>query len=198
MKDNTTISDKTLVFAIRKGDHLAFDQMFQKYGPTLYSFVVSIIKEEAESEEVVQDIFLKIWEKRKELQPDLSFKSYLFTIALNAAKKYYRKKLQSDKYKQELAIELSNDTSHDLSVLEYQNLLDYVDNLINKLPAARREIFILSKKEGLKNLEIAQKLNISEQTVKNQLVTALKFLKAEAENDNNELGFLFFTLFVGL
>lgn len=198
MQDNSTISDKKLVSAIRKGDHLAFDQMFQKYGPTLFSFVVSIIKEEAETEELVQDIFLKIWEKRKELQPELSFKSYLFTIALNAAKKYYRKKLLNDKYKQELAIELSRDTTQDLSVLEYQNLLDYIDTIINKLPVARREIFILSKKDGLKNSEIAQKLNISEQTVKNQLVTALKFLKAEAKKDNNELGFLFFTLFVGL
>lgn len=195
LQDNTNTSDKILVSAIKNGDHFAFDKIFQKYGSTLYLFVVSIIKDEAESEEIVQDIFLKIWKNRKELQPDSSFKSYLYTIALNASKKFYRKKLLEDKYKQDIALELSTHKSEDINVIEYQNLLDYVDTIINKLPASRREIFILSKKEGLKNSEIAQKLNISEQTVKNQLVTAQKFLYAEAKKDDNELGFLFFTLF---
>ncbi len=198
MQNNTKILDTTLISALRKDDHRAFDQLFHKYSPTLYSFVVSIIKDEPESEEVVQDIFLKIWEKRKELQPESSFKSYLFTIALNATKKIYRQKLQDNKYKQKIAIELGSNNSSDLSMVEYKNLLDYVDTIINRLSPARREIFIRSKKDGLKNSEIAEILNISEQTVKNQLVAAQKFLITEAKKDNNELGFLFFSFFYKL
>ncbi len=195
MKNDNKISDVILISAVRKDDHFAFDQLFHKYGPILYSFVLSIIKDESESEEIVQDIFLKVWEKRKELQPGLSFKSYLFTIAVNATRKIYRQKLQDNRYKQEIAIGLGHDRSTDLSIVEYKNLLDYVERIIDRLPPSRREIFIMSRKDGLKNAEIAKALNISEQTVKNQLVSAHKFLMAEARKDRNELGFLFFSLF---
>jgi RNA polymerase sigma-70 factor (ECF subfamily) len=196
LQDNTKISDATLIDAIGRGDHVAFNQLFHKYAPMLYAFVVSILKDGAESEEVVQDIFLKIWEKRKELQQGYSFKSYLFTIAYNATKKVYRQKLLDNKYKQEAAIEMGRNSSSDLTVIEYKNLLDYVDTIIERLPPARREIFIMSKKDGLNNDEIAKALNISEQTVKNQLVAARKFLIAQAKKDNNGQGVLFFSLFL--
>ncbi len=195
LQNNQKISDTTLIDAIRRGDHFAFDQLFHKYAPILYAFVVSILKNEPESEGVVQDIFLKIWEKRKELQTGYSFKSYLFTIAYNATKKVYRQKLLDNKYKQDAAIVMGQNSSSDLNVFEYRNLLDYVDTIIDRLPPARREIFIMSKKDGLKNEEIASILKISEQTVKNQLVAARKFLIAEAKKDNNRQGVLFFSLF---
>lgn len=195
LQDNQKISDTTLIDAIRRGDHFAFDQLFHKYAPMLYAFVVSILKDEPESEGVVQDVFLKIWEKRKELLTGYSFKSYLFTIAYNATKKVYRQKLLDDKYKQEAAIVMGQNSSSDLNVFEYRNLLDYVDTIIDRLPPARREIFIMSKKEGLKNEEIASILKISEQTVKNQLVAARKFLIAEAQKDNNREGILLLSLF---
>lgn len=194
MQDNKNISDTTLIDAIRKGNHLAFDQLFHKYAPMLYAFVVSILKDEPESEGVVQDIFLKIWEKRKELQTGYSFKSYLFTIAYNATKKVYRQKILDNRYKQETAIVMSQNSSSELSVFEYRNLLDYVDTIIDRLPPTRREIFIMSKKDGLKNEEIASILKISEQTVKNQLVSARKFLIAQAKKDNSGLGLLFLSL----
>lgn len=198
MQKELYISDEQLIPAVRRGDHYAFDQMFHKYGSSLFSFVVSVLKDESDAEEVVQDVFLKIWEKRKDLDSSLSFKSYLFTIALNTTKNKYRKKLQSEKYKQDLALKLSINQTSDFDAIEYRNLLDYVDKIIEKLPPSRREIFILSKKDGLKNPEIAKFLNISEQTVKNQLVSAMKFLRSESARDGNELGLLFFLLFYRL
>lgn len=159
---------------------------------------MSILKEKYLAEEAVQDIFLKIWEKRKDLDPTLSFKSYLFTIALNATKKIYRKKLQEVKYKQNIALGLYVDQVSDVDFFEYKNLIEFIDRIIDRLPPSRREIFILSKKDGLKNTEIATRLNISEQTVKNQLVTAMKFLRSESAKNNNEIGLLFFLLFYNL
>jgi RNA polymerase sigma-70 factor (ECF subfamily) len=150
------------------------------------------------TEEAVQDVFLKIWEKRKDLDPALSIKSYLYTIALNTTKKIYRKRLQEEKYKQDIVLELHTDHTSDLDLLEYRNLLEYVDGIIDKLPSSRREIFIMSKKDGLKNVEIAERLNISEQTVKNQLVSAMKFLRSEAAKSNGRHGLLFFLLFYRL
>lgn len=198
MQKKLYISDEQLIPSVRKGDHYAFNQLFHKYGPSLFSFVVSVLKDESDAEEVVQDVFLKIWEKRRELDSSLSFKSYLFTIALNTTKNRYRKKLQAEKYKQDLALELNFDQASDFDAIEYRNLLDYVDKIIEKLPPSRREIFILSKKDGLKNPEIAKLLNISEQTVKNQLVSAMKFLRSESAREGNELGLLFFLLFYRL
>lgn len=198
MQKELYISDEQLIPAVRRGDHYAFDQLFNKYGSSLFSFVASVLKDESDAEEVVQDVFLKIWEKRRDLDPSLSFKSYLFTIALNTTKNRYRKKLQAEKYKQDVALKLNLNQTSDFDAIEYRNLLDYVDKIIEKLPPSRREIFILSKKDGLKNLEIAKLLNISEQTVKNQLVSAMKFLRSESARDGNELGLLFFLLFYRL
>jgi len=198
LQNKLYISDEQLIPAVRRDDHYAFDELFRKYGPSLFSFVISVLKDEFEAEEVVQDVFLKIWEKRRDLDLSLSFKSYLFTIALNTTKNRYRKKLQGEKYKQDVALELNINQTSDFDAIEYRNLLDYVDKIIEKLPPSRREIFILSKKDGLKNPEIAKLLNISEQTVKNQLVSAMKFLRSEAIKDDNELGFFFFLLFYRL
>lgn len=198
MQKKLYISDEQLIPSVRRGDHFAFDQLFHKYGSSLFSFVVSVLKDESDAEEVVQDVFLKIWEKRKDLDSSLSFKSYLFTIALNTTKNRYRKKLQAEKYKQDLALELNFNQTSDFDAVEYRNLLDYVDKIIERLPPSRREIFILSKKDGLKNPEIAKLLSISEQTVKNQLVSAMKFLRSESVRDGNELGLLFFILFYRL
>ena len=198
MPNDHIILDKQLVSFIKKDDHFSFDQLFHRYSPSLYLFLNGILKNESEAEEAVQDVFFRIWEKRKDLDPDLSFKSYLFTIASNTAKKIYRKKLLEEKYKQEIALELNFNQLTDLNVVEYKNLLDYVDTIIEKLPPSRRQIFILSKKDGLKNPEIAKILDISEQTVKNQLVAAQRFLRSEAIKDDNEIGFLFFLLFYKL
>jgi RNA polymerase sigma-70 factor (ECF subfamily) len=198
LQNNSYISDEKLVNAIRKDDHFAFDALFRKYGPPLFAFVLSVLKEKYWAEEAVQEVFFKIWEKRKDLDPSLSFKSYLFTIALNTTKKHYRKKLQEEKYKQDVALELHTDHTSDFDVVEYRNLLEYVDKIIDKLPPSRREIFIMSKKDGLKNSEIAKCLNISEQTVKNQLVSAMKFFRSEAVKSDKELGFFFFLFFYRL
>ena len=198
MQKEYYISDEKLVSAIKKDDHHAFDELFKKYGPYLFAFVMSVVKEKYWAEETVQEVFIKIWEKRKNLDSTMSFKSYLFTIALNTTKKIYRKKLQEEKFKQDIVLELHTDHIADIDVVEYSNLLKYIDEIIDKLPSSRRKIFILSKKDGLKNAEIAKRLNISEQTVKNQLVSAMKFLRSETARSNNEIGFLFFLLFYRL
>ncbi|MGQ8335529.1 RNA polymerase sigma factor [Sunxiuqinia sp. A32] len=189
-------TDGELVYMVKNGDHRAFNELFIRYGSNLYSFVLSIIKDQVEAEEVVQNIFFKIWVKRKNLKPDHSFNAYLYRIAVNTSKDLYQKKLLSEKYKQDIALELNFDRTYQMTVLEYKDLLVYVDSLINKLSPAKREIFILNKKNGLSIQEISKDLNLSVQTVKNQLVSATKYLREEAKKERSELKFLLISFFM--
>ncbi len=95
MNDNT---EYQLVKALKKGDLHAFDQLFIKYSKKLYYFAYSHLSSREEAEELVQEVFLKIWENRRGLKEDLSFNAYLFTVSLNAIRKHFRKELREKKY----------------------------------------------------------------------------------------------------
>src|SRR5690606_18510329 len=106
---NTNTSDSILVEKLRKGDIEAFDVVFEKYGKRLFGFAMKYLKSKEETEELVQDVFLKIWENRKTLKKDSSLKSYLFTITYHDICKSFRKKQLHKKLKEEMG--LSTDIS---------------------------------------------------------------------------------------
>ena len=183
-------SDSLLLKELNKGNQLAFDQLFYKYGNRLFGFALSYLRNDADAEEVVQDVFTKIWVKHKEINTEQSFKSYLFTIAYNIIRRKFLNNAKEKYFKHEL-IESSLIEDHNtVDKVDYQSCIDLLDQLIDQLPTKRREIFILRKKEHLPVKEIAEKLNISPKTVENQLTEALKFLKSEFAKEN--LGTLIF------
>ena len=152
------------------------------------------LKSEIEAEGLVQDVFTKVWEKRSSLKAELSFKSYIFTIAFNYIRKCFLKRsqfreyLQTEKGREEIDLDTTNQ-------IEYHSLVDYLNTIVNQLPERRREIFIKSKIEDLPIKEIAKQLDISPKTVENQLSAAIKFIKANWQH-NNLSAILFFALFV--
>jgi RNA polymerase sigma-70 factor (ECF subfamily) len=133
------------------------------------------MKNEAEAEELVQEVFTRIWEARSGLKEDLSFHSYIFTIAFNIIKKHFRKKALTNEYlNQQVYIDLDLQTTQQL---DYNSLHAYLEDVVNMLPEKRKKIFQLSRFEGLKTKEIANELSISTKTVENQLTDALKFIR---------------------
>jgi len=173
--------ERSLVNALRKGDIKAFDALFAKYSKKIYGFAFRYLKSEVDSEGVVQDVFLYIWNNRKNIKTDTSFSSYLFTISINLIKKVFRQEAYRSRFLAETTL-----TQFDNSVdeqLEYASLLEEIDKLIDKLPERRRNIFIKSRKQGMSSKEIATELGISPGTVDNQISEALKFLRKKIDTE---------------
>lgn len=166
---------------LRGGDSAAFDFLFQQYSGKLFYFVQKYLNVKEESEEIVQDVFLKLWKHKKEIRSEEAFKSYLYKIALNNIRNYFNKKQVQEKHKQLIAQEYLFESHSDAGELDYESVMKRVDRLIELLPAKRQEIFLLSRKEGLDIAEIATYLGISESTVKNQITSAIAFLKTEVK-----------------
>jgi len=186
-------NEEFLVRSLSKGNILAFNTLFKEYSGRLFRFANGYLRSEAEAEEIVQEVFTIIWEKRKDLKDELSFKSYLFTIAFNIIKKYFRRKTYLAEY-------LNSQIYSDLDIsttdkIDYDSVCDFIRKLVDRLPDRRREIFIKSRFEGLSIKELSEELGISHKTVENQITAALKFLK---ENLKHEFlpAVLFFFLFI--
>jgi len=173
----------------------AYEGLFELFGQKLYRFSFSYLKSESESEDVVQDVFLKIWENRTSLKTGTSFQSYLFTIAFNSIRKSFSKKARQDQYKTALFEFLSVDNSTLENHPDYEVLLSKLDLLIDQMPARRKEIFLKRKKEGKSIRDIADSMNISPKTVENQITEAMNYLKKEFDKDRIS-GMLFFYIFL--
>ena len=187
-------ADYELVERLRKGDMEAFDQIFKKYGDRLFAFALSYLKSKEETEGLIQDVFLKVWENRNKLKKESSLKSYLFTIAYHNMCQIFRKKQIHKKYLEETHINV-NDSFNLEDELEYKATIDTVDKLIEQLPEKQRIIFIKSRKEGKSTKEIAEEMNLAPGTVDNQISLALKFLRKNLSQNNFAL-LLFFAIFI--
>lgn len=194
MEINKYISDSELLKKLHNGDIEAFDQVFKKYGDRLFGFALSYLKSKEETEELVQDVFLKIWENRKNLKKESSLKSYLFTIAYHDMCQIFRKKQIHERFLEERSGK-TDSTINPEEQLEYKATLEQVEKLIEKLPEKQRLIFIKSRKEGKSTKEIAEEMNLAPGTVDNQISLALKFLREKLSG--NSLAFLlFFAIFI--
>jgi len=195
MQYHTIENESLLVQNLSKGNLLAFNTLYNEYSNRLYRFALGYLKSEAEAEELVQEVFTKIWEKRADLKRELSFKSFLFTIAFNIIRRHFRTKAYlSEYFKTGVISEPDMQTSQKIT---YDSLYQYITELVNQLPERRKEIFIKSRFEGLSINEIAEKLKISHKTVENQLTDALKFIRTNLNRENIPV-ILFFFLFISL
>jgi RNA polymerase sigma-70 factor (family 1) len=182
-----------LVHDLSKGNLLAFNTLYKKYSGRLYRFAFGYLKSVEESEELVQEVFTIIWDKRSDLKGEHSFKSFLFTIAFNIIRKHFRTKAYLFEYfKTGIGDDLDMQTSDKIS---YDSLYNYIVQLVDQLPERRKEIFIKSRFEGKSIKEIAEELKINHKTVENQLTSALKFLRTNLNRESIPV-ILFFILFI--
>jgi RNA polymerase sigma-70 factor (ECF subfamily) len=187
--------DRNLVQLLQRGNVAAFDSLFEVYSPKLFGFALKYFRNEPEAEELVQEVFVKVWENRQALKSELSFKSYLFTIALNQIRKYFNKKATSLRYLESLQKEPEFTDQPAIQEDDYESALKKINHIIDQMPPRRREIFLKSKMEGISSKEIAAELKISAGTVDNQVSEALRFIRTQLKQENLSL-FLFAVLFV--
>ncbi len=194
-KESCHLSEFELVTQLKKGEVFAFDKLFDCYSAKLFKMANSYLNEKADAEEIVQDVFIKIWQKRTDINPDLSFKTYLFKIAFNAILKAFRKKATDEKHKRLFAQEFLFHSTEKRDEAAYLQTLRYVDRLIDNLPPKQKEVFILSRKEGFKYREIALKLDVSENTVRNHMASAMRYIRSQVGKDDID-NLVFFVLFL--
>jgi RNA polymerase sigma-70 factor (family 1) len=186
-------SEFQLVKSLKSSSVPAFNTLFHHYSNRLYQFSYKYLKSEEEAEELVQEVFTRVWEKRSELKAELSFNSYLFTIAFNVIRKYFRRKAHlADYLNGKVKDDLNLETVHKVN---YNSLKKHLDNLVALLPQRRKEIFTKSRYEGFSVKEIADDMKISKKTVENQLTEALKFIRTHLSGEHFA-GILFFFLFL--
>ena len=162
---------------------VAFDAIYEKYCRRLFGFVVRYVKLETDAEEIVQDVFIKIWENREKINAYSSFESYLFTISYNSAISLLRKRVHEKKYLEHLNSLRNENVAPELTdEIYFKELNHKIQSLLAELTPRQKEIFLLSREEGLTHDEIAKKLGISVNTVKNHIVTVLNFLKSNIDN----------------
>ncbi len=165
---------------IRNGDGKAFDNMFDTYYKGLSVFANKYVKDIDVAEDIVQELFIKIWKNREQLNVNISLKSYLFQSVYNSCLNHLKHLKIRDNYKKHVSRNDTDELHHDTLVEEELNLRIY--NSIESLPEKCKIIFKLSRFEGLKYKEIAEKRNISIKTVKVQIGKALKTLRHDLQD----------------
>jgi RNA polymerase sigma-70 factor (family 1) len=177
-------NDIELVARLQKGDVKAFDLIYEKYSGKLYAFGLKYLKSTAEAEELVQLVFLRLWENHKNLKEESSFKSYLFTIAYNSICKIFRKRNYQQRFVSDILYDNPQSCFEIEDSIDYQSVLDQVQLIIAKLPERLRKIFLKSRQEGKSTKEIAQEVGLSPGTIDNYISEAIKFIRRGLSNEN--------------
>ena len=168
-----------LLYQIINDDVKAYEKIFGHYYSDLCRFVLVYVKDKTIAEEIVQEVFITIWEKRKKLNIQHSLKSYLYSSVKNRALNYLRD--NKPHHFADLQIARDNEDVSEINYLEYNELSKLIEESINSLPEKCKEIFLLSREENLSNPEIAARLDLSVKTVKNQMGIALQKIRTHLQ-----------------
>ncbi len=180
-----------MVQRLRDGDELAFELLFYRYRGKVANFINLSLPRYADREEVVLEIFLQIWISREKIDAQRPFAPYLFKVARNKVIDILRKKVESTVYLLDEPFKLDLSINDGELKLEEKELEDWFWATLDRLPEKRKEIFRMSRFEGMSYPEIAKKLDISENTVDTQIRRSLQFFKEEIKKLKTILLILF-------
>jgi RNA polymerase sigma-70 factor (family 1) len=168
--------EKLLFRLIAEGDEKAFDTLFNLFLPRLYPFIVKLTRSEQAAQEIIQETFIRVWLSRDKLTEVENPGGWLFKVTSNECYSYLRKTVINNKFSNIITSEPEpvNATHDDVDLKELNRL---VSEAVNKLPPQRKKIYHMSRDQGKTIPEIAAALNLSPNTVKNALVTSLKFIR---------------------
>jgi RNA polymerase sigma-70 factor (ECF subfamily) len=169
--------DREWVKQLKNGSSAAFAELYAKYKERLIFFCNRFLKGEVAPEDIIQDIFIQVWENRHDLNPDLSFSGYIHTLARNRILNIFRQMDVHTKFAQHISNrqqDVSHQTEDDIAATDYTQLLNQA---LESLTPKQREVFTLSRTIGLSYKEISEKLKISVPTVQEHASIALKKIK---------------------
>lgn len=162
---------------IRAGSYQAFEELFHAHYDDLVAFANRLIRKPEVAEELVQEVFYNTWKGRHNWRPQGSPRAYLFGAARNSCLNYIRRQKVASRVQSHVLAWIHDEGERPDRAFEYEEFSQAVQHAINALPEKRREVFIMSRQQGLSYAEIAALLDISVNTVENQMVNAMKFLR---------------------
>lgn len=183
------MDEKELVMRLKQGDKAAFTVLYDQYWKKVHGFAHLYLASSVEAEEIVQDVFVKLWNMRSSVDEDKNFKGFLFIVTRNLIFNRSRVTFSEPFFKMTAlnAIENSYEIENELIA---SDLKVYIDKLIGNLSPRQQEVFRMSRDEQLSYREIANQLGLSERTVERHIYEALKYLK-----ENLELYLIFLSFF---
>ena len=191
-----SINEKRLLTELKNGSFQAFERLYNMYSGKLYNFIMRISSGiQYMAEEVVQSAFIRVWEVRERVEPESSFISFLCTIAKNLLMNMYQRQTVEYVYNEYLKNTGVDRDSQTEESIDLRFLNEYIDSLAEELPAQRKKIFILSKRQNYTNKEIAEMMGISESTVATQLSLAVKFMREQLMKHYDKIVALLFAFF---
>ena len=169
-------SESDLLRRLKQDDERAFDALFRHYSALVYRFAFSYLKSRPAAEEIVQECFIKIWEKRAQLRDDVPLKGYLFTTAHHAV----LNELRRDQHHLRLngQVVAAAGPASVANEAEYQEMEALYAAALDRLPPKQREVFVLSRQLGLSYVEIAERQGVSVKTVEAHIMQALKTMRS--------------------
>ena len=169
--------ERQLISQLRQGSHKAFDIMYGLYARRLYEFCLRYNKSPYDSEDIVQETFVKLWQNRANLKDADSLGPYLITTSKNLLINSFKKRVNSNLYLDYVTYIDAMRTENTDSALDFNEFMILVDKKIKQLPQTQQKVIRLSRFEDLSNKEICEVLNLKDQTVRNQLSMGLKHLR---------------------
>jgi|WetSurMetagenome_2_1015567.scaffolds.fasta_scaffold29819_2 RNA polymerase sigma-70 factor, ECF subfamily len=169
-------NESELIKGLARGDQKSFKAIYMHYYPHIRYFIFGMLKTDEDANDLSQEVFIKVWRHREQMTQVKSFGSYLFVLTRNLIYDYFsEKRILNSELNERLEIEDKFNTP-------YENLLvcslkEKVDDLIDLMPAQRKQIYCMSREKGLSNAEIADRLKITKKTVENHLNIALSEIR---------------------
>lgn len=195
MQTKDVYNEEEVLRLLKSGSELAFAQVFDRYRPQIYRTARKFLKSTALAEEIVQEVFLKVWLLRETLDEVARLDAFLYTIARNLTLDALRKLATESVAKQQMALitEMSdNSTYRALQETQYSELLEQA---VAQLPPQQKQVFQLAKVEGLSHEAIAERLNISRLTVKTHMAKALQAIRHHLQPHLGAMVFLPFVFY---
>lgn len=179
--------EANLFYRLSQNDREAFTAIFDHYEPRIYPFLLRITKSETAAEEIVQELFIKLWTVRAEAGKIENPRAYIFRMATNRALSYMKSVDRSNRLMQRAARNTTTALNVTEEIIDYRQTEEIINKLVDQLPAQQKKIYKLSRQQGMSNDEIAAELKISPSTVKNHLTGALRFIREKLQQSSGSI-----------
>lgn len=179
--DIKTADEKDLIILLNQDDKAAFEELYRLYSQRLLAYLTRLVKSQIFASEILQEAFIRIWKHRQNINPERSFRSYLFRIAENLVYDFFRKAARDQKLETALINRACDEYSHVEETFCSKEHLQLLQDAINTLPSKRRQVFQLVKIEERSYEEVSELLRVSTSTINDHVVKATKSIREKLE-----------------